>query len=269
MSAPTSRLDNVRIVLSHTSHPGNIGSAARAMKTMGLSVLCLVAPKRFPDRDAIAMASGAVDVFCNARLASSVGAALEGTITAYALTARPREIGPVVLSPRDAAREAIEAAADGPVAFVFGNEESGLRNEDILRCRRIVEIPANPVYSSLNVAAAVQVIAYELRIASDGVGATSGRPRSAIPDKFLPGTFEELEGLYVHFERALGNSGFLDRSNPRKLMERLRRLCGRANLEREEINILRGVLNNLEAHAAKSGLRIRGRPDDAATADTD
>ncbi len=239
------------------------------MKTMGLSVLCLVAPNRFPDRDAIAMASGAVDVFCNARLVSSVDAALEGTITAYALTARPREMGPVVLSPRAAAREAVEAAASGPVAFVFGNEESGLRNDEILRCRRIVEIPANPAYSSLNVAAAVQVIAYELRLASEGVGATSGRARAGIPDKFAPGTFEELEGLYVHFERALGDSGFLDRNNPRKLMERLRRLCGRANLEREEINILRGLLNNLEAHAAKSGLRIRGRPDDGATVESD
>ena len=206
------------------------------------------------------MASGALDVFCGAKVVPTVEAALAGTIAAFALTARPREIGPAVLSPREAARVGFELASQGPVAFLFGNEESGLRNEDILRCQRIVEIPANPIYSSLNVAAAVQVIAYELRTAGEAAGVTSGRPRAPIPDKFAAATFEEIEGLYGHFERALGNSGFLDRSNPRKLMERLRRLCGRAVLEREEVNILRGILGNLEAHSAKSGLPVRGQP---------
>ncbi len=228
------------------------------MKTMGLSALWLVRPSRFPDRDGIAMASGALDVFCGAKVVPSVQHALAGTLRAYALTARPREMGPVVLSPRDAALESIDLARQGEVAFLFGNEESGLRNEDILRCQRIVEIPANPVYSSLNVAAAVQVITYELRTAAAGSGLTSGRRRPPVPEKFAPATIAEIEGLYGHFERALGDSGFLDRTNPRKLMERLRRLCGRAALEREEINILRGILGNLEAHVARSGRRPRG-----------
>jgi tRNA/rRNA methyltransferase len=250
----TSKLGNIRIVLSHTSHPGNIGAAARAMKTMGLSALWLVRPNRFPDRDAISMASGAADIVCGATLVRSVDAALQGTIAAFALTARPREMGPIVLSPRDAARAAMEAALHGPVAFLFGNEESGLTNEDILRCQRIVEIPANPVYSSLNVAAAVQVMAYEIRVASEAIGdlgETSGRSRAPVAEKFAPAGFAEVEGLYGHFERALEKSGFLDPKNPGKLLDRLRRLYGRANLEREEINILRGILNNLEAHAAK------------------
>ncbi|MSQ20623.1 MAG: RNA methyltransferase [Betaproteobacteria bacterium] len=252
-----SKLDNIRIVLAHTSHPGNIGAAARAMKTMGLSALWLVRPNRFPDRDALSMASGAADIVCDATLVHSVDQALAGTIAAFALTARPREMGPIVLTPREAAREAIDAAGGGPVAFLFGNEESGLRNEDILRCQRIVEIPANPLYSSLNVAAAVQVMAYELRLASAAVGAvaaSSGRTRAPAPEKFAPASYAEIEGLFGHFEHALGASGFLDHKNPGKLMDRLRRLFGRATLEREEVNILRGILNNLAVHAAKSGL---------------
>jgi tRNA/rRNA methyltransferase len=270
INTQTPKLANMRFVLSHTSHPGNIGAAARAMKTMGLSALWLVRPNRFPDRDAISMASGAADLVCGATLVSSVPAALEGTVAAFALTARPREMGPIVLTPREAAQAAMEAATHGPVAFLFGNEESGLTNEDILRCQRIVEIPANPVYSSLNVAAAVQVMAYEVRVASEGtgdLGESSGRTRAPTPEKFAPASFAEVEGLFSHFERALGRSGFLDHKNPGKLMDRLRRLYGRTNLEREEINILRGMLNNLEAHAAKANKTIQLAPGDGAKSD--
>lgn len=241
-------LERVRIVLSHTSHPGNIGAAARAMKTMGLGALYLVEPKRFPDRDAIAMASGALNVFTDAKLCASVEEALAQTTLALALTARPREIGPEALDPRQAARLAVDAARDGPVAFLFGNEESGLTNAEIQRCQRIVEIPANPAYASLNVAAAVQLMAYELRLAAIATAddaAESGRAKPVIA-RYPSATFEELEGFFAHLERALGDSGFLDRDNPKRLMDRLRRLYSRARLEREEVGILRGMLNTLE-----------------------
>lgn len=249
-------LANVRIVLSRTSHPGNIGAAARAMKTMGLSALYLVRPRRFPDRDAIAMASGALDVFGNAVVVETLDAALAGTTLAIALTTRPREVALDVLDPRAGAALALAAAAAGPVAIVFGNEESGLNNDEVLRCQRIVSIPADSGYGSLNVAAAVQVMAYELRMAA--LASVAAAPRVESDRESPIATFDELEGLYAHFDRALTASEFFNPLRRPRQLERLRRLIARARPEREEVALLRGILTNLERQVRAAG-RASGR----------
>jgi len=262
------RFDQVRFVLSHTSHPGNVGSAARAMKTMGLSDLVLVRPKRFPDRDGLAMSSKAIDVYAGARLCNDLSSALADAVLVFALTARPRDMSAPVVTPREAAREAVGAAVSGPVVFLFGNEESGLANDEILRAHGIVEIPANPEYASLNVAAAVQLIAYEVRMAALETAAAAGtagtigagRERPPVPAKYAPATVDEIEGLYGHFEAALREANFLDPRHPGRLMDRLRRLFGRSRLEREEVNILRGMLTTLEAAVAQARAATGGRP---------
>ena len=236
--APLSR---IRVVLVRTSHPGNIGSAARAMKTMGLASLVLVAPKRFPDPEAEALASGAGDLLERARVVPTLEEAINDCIAAYALSARVREWGPADIAVRESASAALGDTAAGPVAFVFGNEASGLSNEELLACQRHVRIPTDPVWSSLNLAQAVQIVAYELRMAATG-GALSevrGEPLATIAD---------IEGLYAHLEQAAVACGFLDPPNPGKLRERWRRLFARARPEREEINILRGLLKALLKH---------------------
>ena len=230
-------LSHIRIVLSHTSHPGNIGAAARAMKTMGIASLYLVNPKKFPDADADARASGAVDVLQNARVCASLAEALEGTVYALAVSARRRELAYSSADARSAAQLLVAAAQEGEVAVVFGTEMSGLTNEEILQCRAMAHIPADPGYSSLNLAAAVQVMAYEARVAA--LGAVMPSPADAEPARH-----EDVENFYVHLEQSLLASGFLDPANPKRLLPRLRRLFGRARLEQEEVNILRGMLNS-------------------------
>lgn len=234
----------VRIVLSHTSHPGNIGAAARAMKTMGLARLVLVRPKFFPDPDATARASGASDLLEAARVCGTLDEALAGTTLALAVTARRRELSHVAADVRESAALAIaELARDtGEVAFVFGTELSGLANDEVIRCQRIVHIPTAPDYGSLNLAQAVQVIAYELRMAVPGGAALAQMAVNAPP----LASYDEVEQFYAHLERALIGAGFLDPGSPRRLMERLRRLFGRTRIEREEINILRGMLSAFE-----------------------
>ena len=230
-------LSHIRIVLSHTSHPGNIGASARAMKTMGIVSLYLVKPKRFPDAEAEAMASGASDVLSNARVCASLTEALQGTVYALAVSARRRELAYASADARRAAQELVAAAQQGEVAIVFGTEMSGLTNEEILQCRAMAHIPADPAYSSLNLAAAVQVMAYEARAAALGA--------QALPtSEFEPARHEDVENFYAHLEQSLLASGFLDPANPRRLIPRLRRLFGRARLEQEEVNILRGMLNS-------------------------
>lgn len=235
-----SLLDRIRVVLSSTTHPGNIGSTARAMKAMGLSRLVLVAPRRFPDPEATALASGADDLLARAVVCGTLDEALAGTSASYALTARRRELSHPPYAVRDAARNALEEARSGDVAFVFGTEMSGLSNEDVLRCRATVHIPADPRFSSLNLSQAVQIVAYEIWSTATG-GAV---PRPPEPPA---ATHEDIEHLYTHLERAVTAAGFLDPANPRRLMERMRRLFGRARLEREEVNILRGMLAALES----------------------
>lgn len=248
-------LRRVRVVLSHTSHPGNIGAAARAMKTMGFSRLVLVNPKILPDAQAEAMASGAGDVLASAQIVGSLVEALSGTVLALAMTARRRELAAEPLWARAGAGELAAVAAQGEVALVFGNETAGLSNEELAQCARWALIPANPEYSSLNLAAAVQVMCYELRLALLGVP-----PAPTIPGAGAPATHEDVDGLIAHLEQAAIGSGFLDPEKPGRLMLRLRRLFGRAALEKEEVNILRGLLASFvqptrkrHPHARESG----------------
>ena len=237
--------DRVRLVLCGTSHPGNIGAAARAAKTMGFSSLVLVSPKAAPDDRSVAMASGATDVLAGARSVATLAEALAGTTLAVAMTARRRELAVDPLWVRDAAAlAATQLAGDfegRDIAFVFGNETYGLSNDELALCAHWAMVPANPAYGSLNLGAAVQVVSYELRLAL----AEPGMP-PAVPDAGTAASHEEVEGLLNQAERAAIESGFLDPASPKRLMPRLRRLAGRARLEREEVNILRGLLAALQ-----------------------
>lgn len=230
-------LDNIRIVLCETSHPGNIGAAARAMKTMGLSRLHLVSPASFPDPQAFWRASRATDVLDAACVHATLDEALEGVAFAVACSARTREIAVPETDVRNAAARVVEVARSQPAALVFGSERAGLTTGQVNKCRLLATIPANPQYSSLNLAAAVQVFAYELRMAA--LGAPDAAPARALAEH------QEVEGFYAHLEAALTEHGFLDPDYPKKLMPRLRRLFARAELEPEEVNILRGILKAL------------------------
>ena len=234
------KLKNIRFVLCETAHPGNIGAAARALKTMGLSQLVLVAPARFPDPQAEWLAVGAADLLRAARVYKSLDEALAGSAFTVACTARPREVAVPMVAAREAAERIVEVARTQTVALVFGNEKYGLTAEEVAKCQLLATIPADPKFSSLNVAAAVQVLAYELRIAALGatVRKSSGKP----PEH---ATYEEVERFYEHLEKSLLAAGFLNPRNPKKLMARLRRLFGRTQLEQEEVNILRGVIKTL------------------------
>jgi tRNA/rRNA methyltransferase len=229
------RLSRIRMVLVEPSHPGNVGAAARALKTMGLSRLVLVRPGSFPHREARAMAVGALDVLEAARACATLDEALAGTVLSVALSARSRDLSHPVLDARAAAAEIARCADSGEAAIVFGNETAGLSNEEVLRCARLACIPASPEYSSLNLAQAVQVMAYEVRMAV----MEAGRPGE---DGAEYARHEDIENFYAHLERSATASGFLDPHAPRRLMERLRRLFGRARLEKEEVSILRGML---------------------------
>lgn len=232
------RLDNIRIVLCQTSHPGNIGSAARAMKTMGLSRLYLVRPREFPHAASYAMASGATDVLENIVVCHTLEEALAGCALVIGLSARKRELSHVAVTPREATEAILEIAAKQEAALVFGNETNGLSNEELIRCQRLAHIPANPQYSSLNLAAAVQVMAYELRMQNEE------RPQHRA-ERVKYATHDEVEGFYQHLEQTLIDIGYLDIAQPKRLMSRLRRLFARTRLHEEEINILRGILKSI------------------------
>jgi tRNA/rRNA methyltransferase len=235
----------VRIVLCRPSHPGNIGAAARAMKAMGLADLRLVAPEKFPAPEARWMATNAVDVLDQAKIHATLAEAISDCTQAFALSARTREWSTPVLDARSAAARAAHAAENGgAVAFVFGNEQAGLTNEEMLACQTLVHIPANPDFSSLNLAQAVQVVAYELLMVSFK---NAFQMRSE-----KPATVRDREGLYEHLERAAVESEFFDPASGSRLPTRLRRLFSRVpDLEREEVNILRGLLNALQGKKPK------------------
>ncbi|MDH2915685.1 MAG: RNA methyltransferase [Gallionella sp.] len=226
--------EHIRVVLSHTTHPGNIGAAARAMKTMGLRHLYLINPRHFPDPQASAMAAGADDVLQNAVICNSIDEALQGVAFTAAMTARLRDISIAVKTPREAMPQVLQEAASHPVALLFGTEMSGLTNEEMGKAQLGVNIPSNPEFSSLNIAASVQVVAYELSVAAESFKLETA--------EIQPATHERVEGLYAHLEKALFEIGFFTTQNPARLMQRLRRLYSRTRLEDEEINILRGML---------------------------
>ena len=245
-------LKNVRVVLVNTSHPGNIGGAARAMKNMGLSELVLVDPERFPDPDAVSRASGADDVLVNARIVATLEEAIADCSLVLGTSARDRRIPWPVLDPRESADKVLdqlEQVADAQIALVFGREDSGLTTDELQRCQYHVHIPSMPDFSSLNLAAAVQVLAYELRM--------QGLQREGAPTKMhkvettavfneIPATAGDLEQFYQHLEQVLVEIGFHDPQKPRQLMPRLRRLYGRVHLNRMEMNILRGILTETQ-----------------------
>ena len=228
-------LDSVRFVLFAPTHPGNVGAVARAMKTMDLSDLVLVNPVDCSGAEARARASGAIDVLEAARTVNSLAAAIRDCGLVIGASARHRRLGMPEMGPRECALEIRRATETGPVAVVFGPERAGLTNAELDLCNAIVFIPANPVYSSLNLAAAAQIIAWELRCA-EGICVEAPTPEAPAA------TSESMELFYEHLQRVLESSGFLDTGNPRNLMRRLRRLFNRARLDQNELNILRGIL---------------------------
>lgn len=241
----TSALFQLRFVLVEPSRAGNVGAAARALKTMGFTDLILVQPRNsgvLQDEEAVAFASGAQDVLDNARIVSTIEEALEGCNFAAALSARLREFSPPVMQPRELA-SALANQPAGKAALVFGNERFGLSNDHVARCNALINIPANPEYSSLNLSQAIQVLAYECRVAFTAEQPSLGDRRIGFAGE--PASIEDIEGMYDHLQQALVAIDFLDPHNPKKLMPRLRRLFSRAGLEKEEVNILRGVARKI------------------------
>ena len=231
---------SIRIVLVGTTHPGNIGAVARAMKNMGLRDLRLVRPKVFPHEDATARASGASDLLDNAVVCDTLAEALEGCVYVAGASARSRTINWPCMGPRDCAERMIRESAHGVAACVFGPEKTGLHNDDLDLCHTLLTIPTDPGFSSLNLAMAVQVIAYELRVASmldEGPVFDVEAP---------PATSDEMEHFYTHLESVLRDIRFLDPDNPRHLMRRMRRLFIRARPDKNEVNILRGILTAID-----------------------
>jgi tRNA (cytidine32/uridine32-2'-O)-methyltransferase len=259
-------LASLRVVLVNTTHPGNIGGVARAMKNMGVGQLVLVAPKSFPNDAAFARAAGATDVLDQARVVETLDQAVAGCQLVVGASARGRHIPWPVVDPRQLAEQVISvfagSAAELPqVALVFGREDRGLTNEELHRCHRHVHIPSNPEFGSLNLAAAVQVICYEMRMASL---AAQSEPADAQVKSDLhwgtawdieSATSDELERLFVHMAKVMTDIEFLDPDNPRQLMTRLRRLYLRSHLDRVEVSILRGILTATEKVISKQGAK--------------
>ncbi|MEO7743731.1 MAG: RNA methyltransferase [Usitatibacter sp.] len=237
-------LSGIRVVLSRTSHPGNIGAAARAMKTMGFTDLVLVEPRHFPDPDATAMAAGAADILEGARVVATLPAALADRTLAVGFSARGRDLSHPPASLRSLVPSMLEEG--GGVALVFGNETSGLSNEELALCQRFASIPANPEYSSLNVAAAVQVACYDLAMGADAHPLPTAGIRSAA-------TGDDLRGLFEHLESSTLASGYWDPARPGRFMERMRRLFARTGLEREEVRLIRGMLSAFDSRMRSKG----------------
>lgn len=234
-------LENIRIVLVGTTHSGNIGSAARAMKVMGLSNMVLVAPACDVDGQAIALAAGASDIANNARVVSCVEEAIADCALVVGTSSRSRSLDWPMLDARECGQKAVEHAADAPVAILFGRERTGLTNQELQACHYHVAIPANPDYCSLNLAMAVQILSYEMRMAALNM---AEQPKAATIRTQYP-TSDELERFYIHLEQTLYQTGFIKQAHPGLVMTKLRRLFNRARPESQELNILRGVLSSM------------------------
>jgi len=238
-------LCNIRVVLVGTTHPGNIGAAARAMKTMGLCELVLVSPAQFPHAEATVRASGADDLLERASVVTTLAQAVAPCSWVVGTSARPRHIRWPEVDARRFADEALVRARAAPVAVVFGRENSGLSNQELDRCHALLRLPAVAEFSSLNLAAAVQVVAYELRmLASAGVRQQGGTTATAV-------TQAEMDGFYAHLEDALTDIGYFDPSSPKLLPRRLRRMFNRMAPDRPELNILRGILTATQQRARR------------------
>jgi tRNA/rRNA methyltransferase len=239
----SSLFKRLRFVLVETSRAGNVGSVARALKTMGFSDLVLVSPRCIDplhDPEAVAFASGAVDVLDGARIVDTIAEALDGCNFAAAVSARLREFSPPVWSPREFSAHAAGDSNLRP-ALILGNERFGLPNQIVEQCNVLINIPANPDYASLNLSQAAQVLAYECRLAAQG----ENRTQQGIGFQGEAASVAQIEGMYAHLEEALVAIGFLNADNPRKLMPRLKRLFARTQLETEEVNILRGIARQM------------------------
>ena len=234
-------LTSIRIVLVETTHPGNIGSAARAMKTMGLSRLYLVNPNLNPYRKAHELAAGAFDVLQSAVHFSSLSEALQGCHLVCGTSARPRDLNLPGLTPLACANLVAEQPDTTEIALVFGREHAGLTNEELLLCHYHLHIPSNPEFSSLNLAQAVQIIAYEIRMRHLNPAAVVSTSQNTYASS------EDMAQFYAHLEKILIQIDFLKPSNPKKLLHRLRRLFNRARLETTEVNILRGIMTHIGA----------------------
>ena len=234
--------DPTRFILIGTSHPGNVGAAARAMKVMGFSELVLVRP-RFADvlvqEDTVALASGAADILVRARVVDTLAEALDGVTYAIATAMTPRDFGPPTITPREGLAALAQAEPVHKVAFVFGSERYGMANEDVYRCHAVMSIPTNPSYGSLNLAQALQVLAYEWRQALGGFAVEARTPDPELASG------QAVQGVLDHWQQALVEVGFLDPAAPKKLMPRLNQLLNRAELRQEEIHILRGIAKAL------------------------
>jgi len=241
-------LEKVRIVLVNTTHPGNIGGVARAMKNMGLSNLCLVAPKEFPSEVADARASGALDILANTQVVPDLAEAVADCQLVVGTSARERHIPWPIVNPREMA--SIVVPSPQKTAIVFGREDRGLTNEELHLCHHHVHIPSVEGFSSLNVAAAVQVIAYELRMSQleleAGKPDAQHRPQWGTDWDIELADHEELERMFKHLEETLVDIDFLDPENPRQLMPRLRRLLLRSVPDKVEVNVLRGILKSMQ-----------------------
>ncbi|SEQ85397.1 tRNA (cytidine32/uridine32-2'-O)-methyltransferase [Rosenbergiella nectarea] len=236
-------LQNIRIVLVETSHTGNMGSVARAMKTMGLSNLYLVNPLLKPDSQAISLAAGASDLIGNATIVDTLDEAISGCSLVVGTSARSRSLPWPMLDARECGTKSVEEGQQAPVALVFGRERVGLTNDELQKCHYHVAIPANPDYSSLNLAMAVQIIAYEVRmawLASEQSPVAPQTEESPYP------LVDDLERFYHHMEGMMLESGFIRQGNPSQVMSKLRRLFTRARPERDELNILRGMLSSFQ-----------------------
>lgn len=235
-SSPDALYHHIRVVLCQTSHPGNIGSTARAMKTMGLSRLYLVNPKLFPDAHATALAVNASDVLEQATVTETLEEALADCQFVIGVSGKERALSQQVLTVREAAQEVKTIASHQQVALVFGTEMSGLSNAEADKCQLLATIPANPDYSSLNLAQAVQIMCYEVRMAiTEGELHYDEKPAELASQ-------DDLERFYAHMQTVLEHIGYINPRAPKKLFERLRRLYARTRLEKEEVNLLRGIL---------------------------
>jgi TrmH family RNA methyltransferase len=248
---------SINIVLVGTSHPGNIGSAARAMKTMGFANLRLVAPARFPATEATVMAAGADDVLEDARVYPDVASAVADCGLIVGTTSRSRHLPWRVVEPREAAREVAVASRDGDVAILFGAERTGLSNDDIERCQLLLSIPTGSSYGSLNVAMAVQVVAYEVLLAVRDEGA-------AVSARGVPlASAKEMERFYGHLAQVMEEVDFRDRNGEGHLMARIRRLFNRAVMDQNEVNILRGILTAVQGRRRRAGEPARRRVEES------
>lgn len=260
-------LDSIKIVLCQTSHPGNIGAAARAMKTMGLKHLVLVKPKDFPSEEAMVRSSGALDVLENAQVVETVEEALADCRLIIGTSSRNRALPWPLIEPREMGELIKEQKEARPVAIMFGRESTGLLNEELQLCHYHVNIPANPEYMSLNLASAVQLVAYEIRLASKITAESVGEDSHSIDgdsdyssthgaeadlehdkDSEQLASFEEVDGLYNHLESAMNKTDFYNPEQPKLLPARIRRILAKARLNKGEVNILRGFLSSIDKY---------------------